>query len=156
MAWTASNLSAAAVDALCNGTFYVTGTWTADTINCALYGTAPTPNKNDTLANNTYNAGQWVSTGTNQETTGTGYSAGGQALGTKTHTFGSGTSQLGAAGPVWTSATISGVFGCLVYDNTNSPKYAYCWNWFGGTQSVSGGSFTIVWSGAGILQFTIV
>jgi len=154
MTWT-SNISAAAVDQLCQGTFYATNSgtsWTADTINAALYGTTPVPNKNDTLANNTYLAGQWV---TGNESTGTNYSAGGTALGTKTHTFGSGTSQLGAANTSWSTVTLSAVFGCLVYDATLAAKYAYCWNSFGGSQSVTAGTFTIVWSGSGILQFTI-
>lgn len=155
MAWSTSNLSAAAVDQLCQGTFYATNagtSYTADTINAALYGTTPTPNKNDTLANNTYLAGQWV---TGNESTGTNYTAGGAALGTKTHTFGSGTSQMGAANVAWTTATLAAVFGCLVYDATLTAKYAYCWNYFGGTQGVTAGTFTIVWSGSGILQYTI-
>lgn len=155
MGWSTSNISAAAVDQLCQGTFYNTNagtSWTADAQKAALYGTTPTPNKNDTLANNTYLAGQWV---TGNEITGTGYSAGGTALGTLAHTFGSGTSQLGAANASWTTATLSAVFGCLVYDSTLTAKYAYCWNYFGGSQSVTAGTFTIVWSGSGILQFTI-
>jgi hypothetical protein len=156
MTWSSvgtSNLSGAAVDALCEGAFYGTGqTYAGDTINCALYGNTPTPNKNDTLANNTYLAGQWV---TGNEITGTGYSAGGATLSSKTHTFGSGTSQMLAGNPAWTTATLSAVYGCLVYDDTITTHYAYCWNYFGGSQSVTAGTFTVVWSGSGILQFTI-
>lgn len=153
MAWSTSNLSGAAVDALCQGAFYGTGqTFTGDTVKVALYNTTPTPNKNDTLANNTYLVGQWV---TGNEITGTGYSAGGTQLLSPAHTFGSGTSQMTGANPAWTTATVSGVFGCLVYDSTITVKYAYCWNYFGGTQSVTAGTFTVVWSGSGILQFTI-
>ena len=61
-----------------------------------MYNNNPTPNKNDTLANNTYNAGQWVSSGNEVSQAGQ-WATGGVALGTKTHTFGSGTSQVGAA-----------------------------------------------------------
>jgi hypothetical protein len=86
---------------------------------------------------------------------GTAYTAGGQALASKTNTFGSGTQQVSSANPSWTTASFSGVFGCLVYDNTLAAKNAFCWNYFGGTQSVSSGTFTVVWSGSGILQFTI-
>jgi hypothetical protein len=155
MGWSTSNLSGAAVDALMSaGTaFYAGGTsWTADAQKAALYNTTPTPNKNDTLANNTYLVGQWV---TGNEITGTGYTAGGVALSTLGHAFGSGTAQFTAANPAWTSATLAAVFGCLVYDSTTTTKYAYCWNYFGGSQSVTAGTFTIVWSGSGILQFTI-
>jgi hypothetical protein len=155
MGWSTSNISAAAVDQLCQGTFYNTNagtSWTADAQKAALYGTTPTPNKNDTLANNTYLAGQWV---TGNESTGTNYTAGGTALGTLTHTFGSGTTQLVAATTSWSTVTLSAVFGCLVYDSTLTAKYAYCWNYFGGSQSVTAGTFSVIWSGSGILQFTI-
>ena len=95
-------MSAAAIDALTQGVFYATNSGTsysADTIMCALYGNTGTPNKNDTLANNTYAAGQWVTgtSGTNEVWQAVQYPQGGVALGTKTHTFGSGTSQIGAA-----------------------------------------------------------
>ena len=158
MAFTTSNISAAAVDQLCAGTFYsgAGGTsWAADTINCALMLGTNTPNKNDTLANNTYNAGQWVSATYEVYQAGQ-WAQGGIALGTKTHTFGSGTSQLGAASVVGGSAsTLLNTYGCLVYNGSATAKYAYCWNYFGGTQSVTAGTFTVVWSGNGILQFTI-
>jgi hypothetical protein len=130
--------------------------WSADTINAALYGTTPDSAlaKNDTFAHNAYLAvgGQWV---TANESTGTGYTAGGTALGTKTNTFGSGTQQVSAANPSWTTATLANVFGCLVYDVTLASKAVFCWNYFGGAQSVTAGTFTIVWSGSGIMQFTI-
>ena len=154
-----SNISAAAVDALITntGSFWAGGTsWTADTNKVALYGTTPDSAlaKNDTLAHNVYLAagGQWV---TANESTGTGYSAGGTALVSPAHSFGSGTMQLTGANPSWAGATLSAVFGCLVYDSTTTTKYAFCWNYFGGTQSVTSGTFTVVWSGSGILQFTI-
>lgn len=168
MTWSAganSNMSAAAIDQLTQGTFYATNggtSYSADTIYCALYGNTGTPNKNDTLVNNTYvsgaGSGQWVSTssGTNEVFQAVQFPQGGVALGTKTHTFGSGTSQIGAASVVsGATATLAAVYGCLVYDGTLTAKYAYCWNYFGGSQSVTSGTFTVVWSGSGIMQFTI-
>jgi len=78
------------------------------------------------------------------------------ALASKTHTFGAGTMQISAANTAsGSAATLTAVFGCLVYDNTLTAKYAYCWNYFGGSQSVTAGTFTVVWSGSGILQFTL-
>jgi hypothetical protein len=152
MGWSTSNISGAMVS-----NFFAPAaalSWSSDTINAALYGTTPTPDKNDTFAHNAYNGsgGQWV---TANEITGTGYTAGGTALASKTNTFGSGTQQVSAANPSWSAATLSAVFGCLVYDNTLAAKNAFCWNYFGGSQSVTSGTFTIVWSGSGILQFTI-
>ena len=90
MGWSTSNLSGAGVSALIGGSFYGSGqTFTGDTIKAALYGTTPTPNKDDTLAHNAYNGsgGQWV---TGNEISGTGYTAAGQTL--------SGTSNSEASG----------------------------------------------------------
>ena len=152
MAWSASNISAAMVS-----NFFAPAqalSWSADTINVALYNNSITPNKNDTFANNSYNAGQWVNT--NEVSQAGQWAAGGVALGTKTNTFGSGTQQVSAANTAsGSAATLSGVFGCLVYDNSLTAKSAFCWNYFGGTQSVTSGTFTVVWSGSGIMQFTI-
>ena len=154
-----SNISAALVDAvMSNGTNIWTGgtSWTVDTQKVALYGTTPDSAlaKNDTLAHNVYLAagGQWV---TGNESTGTNYTAGGTALVSPAHAFGSGTMQFTGANPSWATVTLAAVFGCLVYDSTATTKYAFCWNYFGGSQSVTAGTFTVVWSGSGILQFTI-
>lgn len=89
------------------------------------------------------------------EITGTGYTAGGNAIGTKTNSEASGLVSVGAANTSWTTATFSGVFGDLVYDNTITNKNAYCWNYFGGTQSVTSGTFTIAWNGGNIFTVTI-
>ena len=122
----------------------------ADTINCALYLTTPTPNKADTTANTGYNAGQWVNT---SEAPGTGgYTQGGTALASKAFAIDTGSSSIcfTAANPSWTSATISSVFGCFVYDNTITAgtvaKQGLCYNYFGGTQSVTSGTFTVIWA----------
>ena len=49
----------------------------ADVINAALFGTTPTPNKTDTLANSAYGAGQWVTGNEVSAGGGTNYTAGG-------------------------------------------------------------------------------
>jgi hypothetical protein len=44
-----------------------------------------------------------------------------------------------------------------VYDDTIATPVAnqgLCYNYFGGTQSVTGGLFTIVWNASGILAVT--
>jgi hypothetical protein len=53
---------------------------------------------------------------------------------------------------------MSGIFGCLVYDDTLTTPVAdqgICYNYFGGTQSVTGGTFTIVWHPNGIFRLTL-
>lgn len=155
MAFAVTNMSGTGVSALIGGTFYGTSqTYSADTVNVALYGNSGTPNKDDTFAHNAYNGsgGAWVVA---NEVTGTGYTAGGAALGTKTNSEASGLVSVGAANSSWTTATISGIFGDLVYDNTITGKNAYCWNYFGGTQSVTAGTFTIAWNSGNIFTVTI-
>jgi hypothetical protein len=50
------------------------------------------------------------------------------------------------------------VFGCLVYDDTLTTPVAdqgVCYNYFGGTQSVTAGTFTIQWGAPGIFSLTL-
>lgn len=123
----------------------------ADTIKCALFLTGSTPDKTASIANTCYAVGQWV---TGNEVTGTGYTAGGGTagtLGTKTFTIDTGSSSIcfTAANPAWTGATLSGVFGDLVYDNsitTTNANQGLCFNYFGGSQSVTAGTFTVQWA----------
>lgn len=151
MAWSTSNISAAMVSNLFAPAAAIS--YTADSVLVALYNNSVTPNKNDTLANNAYAAGTWAG---NELTSAGQWAAGGVALASKTNTFGAGTAQISAANTAsGNAATLTAVFGCLVYDNTLAAKNAFCWNYFGGSQSVTAGTFTVVWSGSGILQFTI-
>jgi hypothetical protein len=127
------------------------GSWTADTIDCALYGNTGTPNKADTVGNTGYNTGQWV---TGNEITGTGYTAGGATLASKANTIDSGSSSLcfTAGNPSWTSATLSNVYGDLIYDASITAtgstviKQGFCFNYFGGAQGVTSGTFTVQWA----------
>jgi hypothetical protein len=125
--------------------------WTADAIKAALYGTTPTPDKTAAVTLTGYAAAtsQWV---TANETTGTGYTAGGTALASKANTIDSGSSSLcfTAANPSWTGATLSGVFGDLVYDTAITSgtvaNQGFCFNYFGGSQGVTAGTFTVQWA----------
>jgi hypothetical protein len=127
------------------------GSWTADTINAALFGTTPTPDKTAAVGSTGYNTGQWT---TGNETSGTGYTAGGTALASKANTIDSGSSSLcfTAANPSWTGATLSGVFGDLIYDlsitvaGSTVAKQGFCFNYFGGSQGVTAGTFTVQWA----------
>ena len=141
-------------------TTWSTGGFVANTVNVALYATTPdsVAARDDTYAHNVYLAvgGQWV---TANESTGTGYTAGGSALpATKsiTETAGLVTAKTTTTTLAWTiTGTLSATFGCLIYDNTATTKFAYCWNYFGGSQTVTGGTFTITWNAAGLYTITI-
>lgn len=82
-------------------------------------------------------------TGNSDEVTGTGYSAGGTALTNVTPTT-SGTTALTtfSPNPSWTSATFS-TTACMIYNTTNGNR-AVSTHDFGGTQTVSAGTFTVV------------
>ena len=159
MAWANSKIfQQAMLNPIAHGVTAITGFPTTyagltyDTVNCALFLTGATPDNTVTLANSLYTAGQWV-VGNEAPTSGN-YTQGGTALGTKTWALDTGSSSIcfSAANPAWTSATISSVYGCLVYDNTTTGTFAkqgLCYNYFGGTQSVTSGTFTVIWATVG-------
>jgi hypothetical protein len=129
----------------------------SDAIKCALYGNTGTPNKDDTSANNAYNAGQWVTA--NELTSSGQWAAGGVALASKTATNpASGVFMADAADTAsGSTATLSAVYGCLVYDSTVTTPVAnqgFCFNYFGGSNSVTSGTFTVVWNANGIFRVT--
>ena len=168
MAWTASNISTAAILSMVNGNANTSGSqvpfypasdtksWDGDTVNCALYNNSVTTAtaSTDTLAHNVYLAsgGQWVTA--NELATSGGYTAAGVAVTPKAETFTTNVVTFTSSGtPQWTSASFS-AYGCLVYDNTIATKYVYCWNYFGGVQTVTSGTFTINWNASGIFTIT--
>lgn len=122
--------------------------WVTDTIKVALCTSTYTPNQ-DT---HTY-----FSDITN-EITGTGYTAGGVALSSKTTNYdaASNVMSLRAGASTWSSATFTCRY-AIVYKDTGtastSPLLGYV-N-FGGDQSVTSGTFTITWDTTnGVLQIT--
>ncbi len=128
----------------------------SDSIKAALFNNSITPDQNVSAANSAYNAGQWANT---NEITGTGWAAGGIALASKVLDVATSAVVMFDAADTASSAgaTVLGAYGCLVYDDTlASPvsKQGICFNYFGGTQSVTAGLFTIVWNASGIARFT--
>lgn len=156
MAWAASKVFRAFLaDAVDNTAALDLG---SDTIKVALYNNSITPDQDATSANTAYNAGQWANT--NELADGAEWAAGGVALGSKVV-------NSGTAGVVFfdaadtasgSSATLAAVFGCLVYDDTLTTPVAdqgVCYNYFGGTNSVTDGTFTVIWSANGIWRATL-
>lgn len=130
----------------------------SDAVKAALYNNTGTPDKDAAVASTGYNTGAWI---TGNEQTSGNWVAGGVALSTKTLTTPStGVFQFDAAdvAPGGTS-TLSGVMGCLVYDDAITAgtvaKQGVCFNYFGGAQSVTSGTFTIVWNANGIFRITV-
>jgi hypothetical protein len=131
-----------------------------DTMNVALYNNSITPDQNVATATlSAYNgaASQWVTANEVTSST-TGWPAGGNALANKavsTATAGVVFFDADDLSSSTSAATIANAFGCLVYDNALTPKQGICYNYFGGANSVTNGTFTIVWSANGIVRFTL-
>lgn len=85
-------------------------------------------------------------TGNSDEVTGTGYSAGGFAWTAAQNITPTSTSTTAfwqwSTNPSWTSSTFS-TAGCMVYNSSSSNKANYVGS-FGGTQSVTAGTLTLV------------
>lgn len=165
--WTSSDINAAGLLGILNGNaassggpgpFYnasSTNSFSGDTIGVTLWSNTPTTATalTDTFAHNVYLAagGQWV---TGSEITGTGYTAGGMTLATKTETISGAVITFNAASLVWTITGTITTYGALLNDNTTTAKNVYCWNYFGGVQTVTAGTFTVNWNASGIFAVT--
>lgn len=119
-----------------------------DPLNVALVGSGYVPNQ----ATDQY----WSDVSAN-EVSGTGYTAGGQALSGKTVTADTVNhrGKFTADNATWANATIAAV-GAVIYKNTGTPSTSPIIGYidFGGTKSSSSGNFTIQWDASnGIAYF---
>jgi hypothetical protein len=134
----------------------------ADTVNVALFNNnSATPDKDASLITTGYNsaASQWVNTNQSNDAN---WVLVGRPLASKTFTtpatgvFMFDAADLAGGGNI----TMSGVMGCLVYDDTITAgtggiaDQGACFNYFGGAQSVTAGTFTIIWNANGVLRIT--
>lgn len=122
--------------------------WDTDTIKVALTTSTYTPNQ-DTH--------DYFNDVTN-EVSGTGYTAGGNTLASKTITYDDANNVivLDAADTTWASSTITARY-AVVYASTGtastSPLIGYVD--FGSDQSSTNGNFTITWDSTGIVRVTV-
>lgn len=131
----------------------------SDSVKAAIYNNTGTPDKDAAVASTGYNTGQWVTA--NEITGASEWVAGGRALASKTLTVpASGTFMFDAADLTGVaSVTMSGIQGCLVYDDSITAgtvaDQGICFNYFGGALAVTSGQFSISWNSNGILRFTV-
>lgn len=127
--------------------------WSTDTIKIALYGNTGTPDNTvatDVLTEYNGTASAWVVA---NETSGTGYTAGGVAVTPLSVAQSSNVVTFTSSGtPTWTTATIT-AYGCLIYDTTVS-SIGLCYLSFGGAQTVTANTFTVNYNASGIATFT--
>jgi hypothetical protein len=129
------------------GTSVVRAATTADSFKAALYVVAGTQG----AATTAYSA--------TNEVSGTGYTAGGVAIGAWIAPSTSGTSAFTTptASFAWTTVTISGFDCCTIYNNTAAGKNAVSVHTFG-SQTVTAGNFTLTMptnaAGTALLQIS--
>lgn len=141
--WYTLALSKAAQNTLFNAS------WTADTINCALVTSSYTPNQD---------TDSFWSTPQANEITGTGYSAGGVTLGTKSigAVTGSHEIPLLAGSASWSSASFTCAY-AIIYRSTGTPSTSPLLGYvnFGGNETVASGTFQISFDGTnGVLALS--
>jgi hypothetical protein len=133
-----------------------------DVFKAALYNNTTAPDRDVTAALSAYAAAtsQWVTANEVIDSTGgADWPAGGVSLGTETLTTSAGGIVTFDAPDTASGATadIAAAYGCLVYDDTLTTPVAdqgICFNYFGGSNSVTNGTFTVVWSPSGIFTIT--
>lgn len=130
----------------------------ANTLKAALYDNDITPDKDAAIGSTAYNTGAWAISG-NEVSDGTNWDAGGEPLTSVAMTSGAGFCMLDAADTPQSGAstTLANVYGCLVYNDSttaNPVDQGVTYHYFGGSQSVTAGSFTIVWHANGLFRIT--
>jgi len=129
----------------------------SDTITVALFDNTITPSQTVASASTAYAAGVWASGGVSDAS---GWPAAGRDLASITSTFSSNVYTFDAADTVSANSTttLTNAYGCLVYENTLTTPVAdqgLCFNYFGGANSVTSGTFTVVWNASGIYAITL-
>lgn len=154
MAWSNSKIFMATIEDLMENTTAVD--LNSDTFKVALFDNSITPSQTVASASTAYGAGVWASGGVVDAVS---WPAVGRDLASVTSTFSSNVYTFDAADTASADSTtdLASVYGCLVYDDTITTPVAdqgLCYNYFGGSNSVVSGSFTVVWNSSGILTIT--
>jgi hypothetical protein len=130
----------------------------ADTIRAALFNNSITPDKDVSAANSAYNVAQW---GTANEVYHAGqWAQAGVALASQiVDVATSGVIMFDAADTSsGSAATLASVYGNLIYDDTLTTPVAdqgLCYNYYGGSQGVTAGTFTVIWNSNGVMRVTV-
>jgi hypothetical protein len=150
MAITSLIQSATIRDAFKNAIALNWGGTSPDTINIALFNNTLTNSQDTDPA--TYNVAPYNA----NEVSGTGWAAGGVALGSPTMTLVSTVGVMFDANDVSQAATtLTNVRGCAIYDNTLSPKAVIMAITFGADYSTVSGTFAVTWDANGLARITL-
>jgi hypothetical protein len=160
MAWTDSRIFR---EFMIGPMYQASGTgWTgvdSDTIKAALFNNTTTPDNDAAVGSTGYNTGVWV---TGNEVTGSSeWVAAGRTLASKTITAPAADTVMFDAADLTGVATITitNAFGLFVYDDTITAgtvaDQGISYNYFGGAQSVTAGTFSVIFHANGINRFTL-
>jgi hypothetical protein len=132
----------------------------ADSFKLANYNNSITPDQNATSALTAYNAASSQWTTTNEVSQAGQWAAGGIVIGsTVLDTSTNGIVMFdGADVASGSAATLSNVFGGLVYDDTLTTVVAdqgLCYLYYGGAASVTNGTLTVQFASTGICRFDL-
>jgi hypothetical protein len=130
----------------------------ADSFKLANYNNSITPDQNVTATNTAYNVGQWASA--NEVSQSGQWAAAGIVIGTTVlDTSTNGIVMFdGADVASGSAATLSNVFGGLVYDDTLTTPVAdqgLCYLYYGGAASVTNGTLTVQFASTGICRWDL-
>ncbi len=153
MSWTVSKIFSAFVTDSLNRTNAFD--LNADTFKAALFDDTITPSQTVAAASTAIGAGVWAS---GQKSNG-GWSSGGLALASVTSSFSSNVYTFDAADTAnGSAATLTDVYGVLVYDDTLASvvvDQGVCFNYLGGVNAVTAGTLTVQWHASGIFALTL-
>jgi hypothetical protein len=155
MAWSNSKIFVSTIEDILENTTAID--LNSSAFNVALFNDTITPSQTVASASTAFGAGVWAS---GEVFDGAEWPTGGQALGSVTFAPSSNVLTFDAADEVstGTSATLASVFGCLIYNtdiNTPVDSQGICYLYFGGTNSVTDGTFTVVFNASGIFTLTL-
>jgi hypothetical protein len=152
MAWTASKIFMAFIEDAFENTAALD--LNSDTFKIALYDNDITPDQTVATANTIYNAGQWTASG-NEVSDGTEWDAAGEPLTGVASSFTSNVYKFDATDTPsgGSSATLANVYGGLIYDDTVLDQ-GVCYLYFGGVNSVTDGTLTVIYHANGIFTIT--
>jgi len=155
VAWANSKIFSAAITDSLNDTASLNVD--ADNIKAALFDNTITPSQTVASASSAYNAGVWNAGGVFDAS---GWPAVGRQLLSVTSVFSTNVYTFDAADTVSANSTttLTNAYGCLVYNDTIAAPVAdqgLAYLFFGGANSVTSGTFTVVYNALGVMQLTL-
>lgn len=155
MAWSASKIYTSYITDALNNTAALDNN--TDAFKAALFDNSMTPDQTVASASTAYGAGVWAAGGVSDAS---GWPAAGRALASVTSVFSGAVYTFDAADTVSANSTttLAATYGVLVYEDTITTPVAdqgFTFNYFGGANQVTNGTFTIVWNASGIAALTL-